>query len=186
MQSRCSWHSSFPSPFSFHPCKFLASAGMGRVAPRLWVLGTSHLRGEVFWRRSCPCQTSHLPELRTQMELCCTGIGARSPIFLSIFFPLGDNYKRDLILFNTEKQATKPFFFLYEIRGSLGWWTSIAWSLCFLSASLWYSLAYVGRKKRFFLLPWKMLFFLGPEAPLLSLASNNPSVHPYVKATLLS
>lgn len=83
-------------------------------------LGDQSFEREVFWRRSCPCQTSPLLELRTQMESCCTGIGARSPVFLSIFFPLGDNYKRDLILFNTEKQATKPFFFLYEIRGSLG------------------------------------------------------------------
>lgn len=180
------WYSqdySFPSPFTFHVYKFLASAGMGRVhcGCRSW--------GPVLWEGSALEKELPLPKQPPPGAVDSHGamlywdwcMWCCFPLF---FFPLWDNYKLDILLLNTERQATKPSFpfFWYDFRGSVGWWTSFV--------SLSYSLAYVGRKKDFFffffLLPWKMLFFLGPEAPLLSLASNNPSVHPYVKATLQS
>lgn len=169
----------------------LAWIGMGKVAPWCSVSeGPATQEGSALEKELPPSnKPSPIAEGSNRVVLYCDSCAR-------CYFPppsppsLKDDYKMDkwicycLKLWNT---TIKPFFFyIWGIRKSLNWWTFVVESLCLLSFNLPHSIAYVGSKQKILLLPWKMLFFLGPEASLLSLASNNPSVHPYVKATLLS
>lgn len=92
----------------------------------------------------------------------------------------------DLLFLKTAKQYNKVVFILFSFFCVMSGKVEAEGRPLCNDPFVFCHLAYVEREKKSILLPWKMIFFLGPEARLLSLASNKPSVHPYVKAILLS